>query len=307
MKIKTKLVAGYVAISVFVLLIAVVSLFGLRQVRADYQDIIDSSDSTVIILREIQSYIIGQANDERGLLLTGGPEFKGEIQDKAKNVKQRIELLKPLMTSPREQELLAKLTDTHTKFTDINMKVIDSYNQGKIAEAQQLSFGEGRKIRKELENSYNEIVKIQMEEAADNRNSADNYSDRINMIVLAAAVLLVALGIILGVVLSNAIIRPITKITEDMKSGKLNFEALTTTDDEVGTLTQEFGNMITRLRKMVLGVQGTAEQVASSSEELTASAEQSAEASNQVAIAITEVAGGGGGAVDGCKPYENYG
>ena len=292
MKVKTKIIAGYVVISVFVLIIAAVSLFGLRQVRADYQDIIDSSNSTVITLREIQYYIAGQANDERGFLLTGSSEFKGEIQEKAKNVKQRIDALKPLMNAPREKELLAKVSDTHAKFTDINMRVIDIYNQGKVAEAQQLSFGEGRKIRKELETSYNEVVKIQVEEAAANRLSADTYSNRINTIVLAATVLLVGLGLVIGFVLSNSIVKPITKITEDMKSGKLDFEALTTTNDEVGTLTREFGNMITKLRNMVLSVQTTAEQVASSSEQLTASAEQSAEAANQVAIAITEVASG---------------
>lgn len=292
MKVKTKIIAGYVVISVFVLIIAAVSLFGLRQVRADYQDIIDSSNSTVITLREIQYYIAGQANDERGFLLTGSSEFKGEIQEKAKSVKQRIDALKPLMNAPREKELLAKVSDTHAKFTDINMRVIDIYNQGKVAEAQQLSFGEGRKIRKELETSYNEVVKIQVEEAAANRLSADTYSNRINTIVLAATVLLVGLGLVIGFVLSNSIVKPITKITEDMKSGKLDFEALTTTNDEVGTLTREFGNMITKLRNMVLSVQTTAEQVASSSEQLTASAEQSAETANQVAIAITEVASG---------------
>lgn len=292
MKVKTKIIAGYVAISVFILIIAAVSLVGLKQVRSDYQDIIDSSDATVITLREIQYYITGQANDERGLLLTGGSEFKGEIQDKSDKVKQRIDKLKPIMSSPREKELLAQLDDEHTKFTRINMRVIDNYNQGKVAEAQQLSFGEGRKLRKELTISYNEVVKIQEEEAAGNRTSADTYSNRINLIVLIAAVLMVLLGTIFGFALSNSIVKPITKITEDMKSGKLDFAALTTTNDEVGTLTREFGNMVTKLRQMVLSVQTTAEQVASSSEQLTASAEQSAEAANQVAIAITEVATG---------------
>lgn len=292
MKIKTKIVTGYAVISVCVLIVAVVSLFGLKQVRSDYQNIIDGSDFTVITLREIQYYITGQANDERGFLLTGNPEFKGEIQDKAKNVRQRIDRLKPLMISAKEKELLDKLSSAHTKFTDINMRVIDLYGQGKTAEAQQVSFGEGRKLRKDLEASYNEVVKIQEDEATNNRSRTDSYSERMNLLVLSAAVLLLIFGLLFGVLFSNRIIQPILKITRDMREGKLNFETLSVANDEVGVLTHEFGNMITRLRKMVLGVQATAEQVASSSEELTASAEQSAEASNQVAIAITEVAEG---------------
>jgi len=292
LKIKTKIISGYVVISVLILIIATVSLYGLSQVRADYQEIIDGSDTTVTTLREIQYYFTGQANDERGSLLTGGSEFKGEIQDKAEKVKQRINKLKPLMDLPREKEFLTQLEETHIKFTNVNLQVIDLRNQGKIKEAQQLSFDEGRKLRKGLESSFNELTKIQEEETAASREEADSYSSRIRWIVLITAFSMVILGILFGVMLSRSIVNPINSIANDMKSSNLNFDELVTTNDEVGNLTREFSNMVTKLRNMVLSVQSTSGQVASSSEQLTASAEQSAQAANQVATSITEVAQG---------------
>lgn len=292
MKVKTKIISGYVAISVLILIVTAVSLLGLNQVRADYQDIIDSSDATAIVLREIQYYFTGQANDERGFLLTGKPEFRNEIQQKSEHVKQMVETLKPIMSLPRERELLSQLNDVHTKFTNMNLQVIDLYNQGKIAEAQQLSFNEGRKLRKDLETSFNELMKIQEDESTNSRKNADSYTNRIKVIVIIVAISIILLGILFGLFLSRNIVNPITKITEDMKNGNLNFADLVTTNDEVGTLTREFGNMVTKLRHMILSVQATAEQVASASEQLNASAEQSAQAANQVAGAITRVSTG---------------
>lgn len=292
MKIKTKILSGYAVIAVLICIVAAVSILGLSQVRADYQDIIDSSDTTVITLREIQYYFTGQANDERGFLLTGKPEFRSEIQQKADIVKQRVGVLKPLLSQSREKELLAQLDEAHTRFTNLNLQVIDLYSQGKVAEANQLSFNEGRTLRKGLEASFNELMKIQEEETVSSRRDADNYSHRMKAIVLIVAVSMIMIGILFGLFLSRNIVNPISKITQDMKNGNLNFANLVTTNDEVGSLAREFGNMVARLRQMVLSVQETAEQVASASEQLNAGTEQSAQAADQVGTAITRVAAG---------------
>lgn len=291
-KVKTKIVSGYAIISAFILIVTFISLYGLNQVRTNDEAIINESDAAVITLREVQYYFTGQANDERGFLLTGSAEFKSEIQQKSDKIKQNIEKLKPLMGLPKEKETLTHLDTTHTKFTNINFKVMELYQQGKIKEAQELSFGEGRKLRKDIDTSFNELIKIQEEEAADNRSKADDYSSRIKFIVLTTSVLMIVLGTIFGLVLSRNIVNPIHKITEDMKSGNLNFAELVTTNDEIGELTREFGNMVKRLHDMVLSIKNTAEQVADLSQELTASAEQSAQAATQVAEVVTEVANG---------------
>lgn len=292
MKVKTKIISGYGVMSILIVIVAVVSLIGLNQVRADYQDIIDDSDATVIALRDIQYYFTGQANDERGFLLTGKLEFKNEIQQKSDHVKQVVNHLRPLLSLAKEQELLAKLDEAHTKFTHINLQVIDLYSEGKITEANYLSFNEGRKLRKDQETYFNELMKIQEEEIDTSRREADTYSERIKVTVLVVTAVMISLGLFLGLFLSRNIVNPINKITKDMKNGNLNFAELVTTNDEVGVLTREFGSMVTRLRQMVLSVQTTAEQVASASEQLNESAEQSAQAANQVAEAITGVAAG---------------
>lgn len=292
MKVKTKIIAGYAFISIFILIITIISLVGLNQIRADYEGIIDKSNATIVDLREIQYYFTGQANDERGFLLTAQPEFKNEILTKSEQVKQIISQLTPLMKTQQEKELLTELDTTHTKFTAVNLKVLELYGQGEKTEAQQLSFTEGRSLRKNLEGTFNALIQIQKEEITVNRSNADLYATRIRIIVMVVSLGLILAGLIFGFILSRNIVNPIHKITEDMKNGNLNFADLYVSNDEIGLLTQSFGTMVAKIQNMILNIKESAEKVADASQHLTASSEQSALAANQVAAVIGAVADG---------------
>ncbi len=278
--------------SIFILIITIISLIGLNQIRANYDEIIDTSTATIVNLREIQYYFTGQANDERGFLLTAQPEFKNEIQTKSDKVKQIVSQLTPLMETQQEKELLTQLDTTHTKFTAVNLKVLDLYGQGKKEEAQQLSFGEGRSLRKNLEGTFNELIQIQKEEITINRSNADFYATRIRVIVIVVSLGLILAGMIFGFILSRHIVNPIHRITEDMKNGNLKFAALDISNDEIGLLTQSFGTMVAKLQNMIFDIKESAEKVADASQHLTVSSDQSALAATQVAAVINEVADG---------------
>ena len=278
--------------SIFILIITIISLIGLNQIRANYDEIIDTSTATIVNLREIQYYFTGQANDERGFLLTAQPEFKNEIQTKSDKVKQIVSQLTPLMETQQEKELLIQLDTTHTKFTAVNLKVLELFGQGKIAEAQQLSFTEGRSLRKNLEGTFNDLIQIQKEEITVNRSASDLYATRIRIIVTFVSLGLILAGLIFGFILSRNIVNPIHKITEDMKTGNLNFATLNVSNDEIGLLTQSFGTMVAKLQNMILNIKDSAEKVAGASQHLTASSDQSALAATQVAAVINEVADG---------------
>ena len=278
--------------SIFILIITIISLIGLNQIRANYDEIIDTSTATIVNLREIQYYFTGQANDERGFLLTAQPEFRNEIQTKSDKVKQIVSQLTPLMETQQEKELLIQLDTTHTKFTAVNLKVLELFGQGKIAEAQQLSFTEGRSLRKNLEGTFNDLIQMQKEEIAVNRSASDLYATRMRIIVTIVSLGLILAGLIFGFILSRNIVNPIHKITEDMKTGNLNFATLNVSNDEIGLLTQSFGTMVAKLQNMILNIKDSAEKVAGASQHLTASSDQSALAATQVAAVINEVADG---------------
>ncbi|MEL7659201.1 MAG: MCP four helix bundle domain-containing protein, partial [Bacillota bacterium] len=70
MKIKTKLIWGYIVLSLLVVFVTVVSLYSVNRINR-YRDSIDKMNQTITILEEFRLLFTGQANDERGFLLTG--------------------------------------------------------------------------------------------------------------------------------------------------------------------------------------------------------------------------------------------
>jgi methyl-accepting chemotaxis protein len=291
-KIKTKLITGYIIISFLIIAVTISSIYGFKGLQSAYETITNQSDMTIINLREIQYYFTGQANDERGFLLTGGQEFRKEIGDKSDSIKKRVALIQGLITTKEQTELLSKIDAAHTRFTQINYAVIDLYSTGHVEEARQLSFGDGRKTRKELETSFNQLVTVTLEKSAEQKQQAQELAQEIMIGILFASVSAIIIGIMVGLYMARTITRPIIQMTEHMASGDLNFAAQATSKDEVGNLIQAFGKMIAILRSMVASVQCNAEQVAASAEELTASAEESAHAVNQVASSMMDVAQG---------------
>ncbi|MEM5768374.1 MAG: methyl-accepting chemotaxis protein, partial [Bacillota bacterium] len=205
---------------------------------------------------------------------------------------QITEILKTLMEQSQEQELLKRIEEEHRKFTAINLQVLDLYGAGKTEEALELSFNEGRKVRKDLDSTFKALVDIQENENTESKRNVVALTERLKIVITVISALVILMGIMLGYILAKSIVNPINKIALHMKKGDLNFSEMIVNEDEVGQLTLEFGKLVKNIRQMVAGVQSGAEQVAASSQQLSASAEQSAVVSGQIASSITAVAQG---------------
>jgi len=297
LKIKAKIILGYIFVSLLIILVCTVSVYGFNDMKIRYQTIITKNDPAIINLREIQYYFTGQANDERGFLLTGKPEFKQEIAEKSEKVKKRIETVKGLAVTEKERELLAKIDKAHSKFTQVNFMVIDQYLAGKAEEAKQLSFGEGRQTRKELETSFNELVQLNEESMKATSAAAEKHADFLTGIIWVVAVSAVIGGLVSGFITAQRITKLIDALNRELTQLVQNGGDLTQTikidsKDEIGDLARAVNRFLADLRGIITQVLASAENVAASAEQLTATADQSAQAANQVASAITEVASG---------------
>jgi methyl-accepting chemotaxis protein len=297
MKIRAKLLLGYIFVSLLIMIISSVAVYGFNNIDGYYQNIIQKDDIVIVKLREIQFYFTGQANDERGFLLTGKPEFKQEIGDKSKQIKDRIESIKKIITTEQEQELLAKIDQEHSKFTQVNFTVIDLYLAGKPEEAKQLSFSDGRQTRKELETSFNELVTTEAEMAKDNAISAAARLRFLLLVILSVSAGAVITGIAAGLIMTQQITRPINLLQQELtqlahSGGDLTQRIDIKGKDEISQLANTVNSFLASLRDIMSRIMSNAEQVAASSEELTASSGQSALAANQIASSINSVASG---------------
>jgi methyl-accepting chemotaxis protein len=296
MKIKAKLLAGYILVSLSIMIISGVAVYGFNSMEIYHQNVI-KKDDTVIKLREIQFYFTGQANDERGFLITGGPEFKKEISDKSREIKNRIDDIRGIFTTEKEQELLTKIDQAHSHFTQINFSVIDLSLAGKGEEAKQLSFNDGRKMRKDLETSFNALIKIEEESAKANTALAEEQLRFLILVILSVSAGAVIMGMATGLIMTQRIIKPINLLQKELtqlaqSGGDLTHSIAIKSKDEIGELANTVNSFLASLREIMSHVMNSAQRVAVSSKELTANAEQSARAANQVAVSINSVANG---------------
>jgi methyl-accepting chemotaxis protein len=296
MRIKTRLMMANLIIVILLISISLVSYIGLNVSRTTYNTIINESMEDIIILREIQNYFAGQANDERGFLLTGDSKYEEELKAKAQEVDNRIIKLQGIMKEQEEKTLLQGILDSHKSFTDINLKVIRTYLAGNQEQAKNLSFTEGRDIRKGLEDSYNQLVNLELDRKDQKLSDNQVLLSRIAVWSLILSIFSLIIAIFFGQLNSRKITFPLKAITEYsglLADGKLDFDKQEfNSKDEIGELAQNFTKMIENLKMLVSQIKETATQVSSSSQELSASSKQQAEVINQVAVAIEDVVAG---------------
>lgn len=297
MKIRHQIIAGYAMIAFIFFLGASGAAYGLYHVQNKYEKIVNEADSSIMGLKEIEFYFGGQANDERGGIITGKPEFRQEIAEKSQKVKENIEKIRPLMVSSEEKELLQRIDETHTSFTDINNRVLSYREQGNMAEAQALSFGEGRAQRKNLTTAFDQLIDLQQAKAERYHQDAQKFMKMFELIAFLILIGMIIFCLAFAVFQARTLLKPIEQMTKELREGNVYQKqaAKEFSADEIGELLQAFYYLEEKLRCMVQEIQEAAEQTASASEELTASAAASldmtksiSESSSGVVVAVRQ-------------------
>lgn len=116
-----------------------------------------------------------------------------------------------------------------------------------------------------------------------------------------AIVAVLVLSIILALLISDSISKPIISLSKDIErianydlsiSDDSQVDKFSKRKDEIGTIASSFLVMRTNLIELIKNIAKSSEEVASSSEELTATSQQSSVAAEEVARAIQEMASG---------------
>lgn len=117
---------------------------------------------------------------------------------------------------------------------------------------------------------------------------------KILILVMAAVILF---SIIITVILTRLIIKPIKTINKEIAEiadgeGDLTKELSIKTNDELGELAQSFNRMVKSLRVLIQRIVLSMDEVASSAEQLNASADQTSKSTEQLVSAIQQMASG---------------
>lgn len=245
------------------------------RVEKMYSEIYDARIPNLQTSREIRYYISGQANDERGFLLTGDDTFVKELHDKSDITNKGINKLLTNVVSESEKSLLYNVQQTHEQFTNIQDQVVSLYKSGKIDDAKKLSFGEGRKTRKSLDSVYQKLDESINNDLKNLDNELNTVKKRNQTIIIIFVLFSITIAVLLSIILSGKITNPIKVIIERSKqvaNGDLSGNDINVNSrDEIGELSEVFNEMIINTRGLVGEILNSSQIVSSASEEISSS------------------------------------
>lgn len=297
MKIKMKLLLSNVTVLVLIVLLFINAMEGFGKLDTTYNKLLNGSSAAMENLREMQYYFAGQANDERGYLLNGDGSFEGQIKEKAAEVRKISEELKGQLEGEESLQLLQQIMADHTKYTEINLRVIAEYQAGKKDAAQALSFGEGRKTRKDLTTVFDRLVQLNQEWMASDTEAVQKSKRNTLYLMIGLSAAAVLVGGAVGVMVYRSVGRPLFLLNRKMKEiaageGDLTASIDLRSRDEIGELAGSFNLMMSKLRDLIASIQNHMESVAVNARELQSVTVQATAATESISGSMQEVAGG---------------
>ncbi|MED4531954.1 methyl-accepting chemotaxis protein [Metabacillus fastidiosus] len=293
MKIKTKLIA---IITVFVLAIFFVGIFASTSLNyaIKQHSLLEEKMEMQKKSKHIQYRLAGLSNDERGFLLTGEKEFADGMKDKYDDIKSNLTELNKLASDHEYDSLLGDLEQSLDSYWEMNNRVVELYADDKAA-AMNYHFTEERELRKETldpaVNSFVDTLDKNVDEL-DKEIQSSTYERK--MIIYTITIISTVVGIILGIILLFAIMRPLRIFHTELENiangnGDLTKRIHVKNKDEFGDLAASFNKFIIFLRDVIQDISSSAEHVAGSAEEFSASAQQSNASTEQISYSMNEI------------------
>ncbi|WP_347058609.1 methyl-accepting chemotaxis protein [Blastococcus sp. HT6-30] len=252
--------------------LAVADLSELRNARAAE---LQTSMPYLNSLHELGLTAKATANDERGFLLTGDPEFQAEVDE-------RLEKVDGLFASARS----AAPTGAERAFLDELEASVGNWSESLHAEfalfpsdraaAVAVAMGPTRELRKTYEEQLAAGIEAGEERLMTGAGYDQTVSDATRAVVLVC-LLGIALAVLLGLVVTRSVTRPLGLLRESvgrLAAGDLTRQTGITSRDEIGRTAASLDEALDSLRGVLSSVVLSADAVAASSEELSASSSQ---------------------------------
>jgi len=309
--IKKKLLAGLMSVCLLTLALGTFALMRMSAMNSHTQEIVDNwmpSIQKIGALRfkvtQVRTYQYRYLISDQSDLAQQETEFEKRHQEVAEAQKA----YEPLIAAAEERANYEAFKTNYAQLLSQEKKFLELKRVGKESEAREMMMGA---MKETFDNSTAALTKgveynAAQGEAAGKSSVAANSSAF--YWTLAIMVVAVALGLAIGLWLSNAISRPLVAVADSMRdlaenqlpqfavvadaiaSGDLTRDAEAkvetlpvTSRDEVGSMTQSFNDMAQRLNQMGASFKRMADNLRSSVSQINSGSNAVASASAQIA------------------------
>lgn len=296
--IRTKLIGAFALILVLMVVLGASSFMALQGINSSSSQVVSDAIPIQTAASSLLTDLVNEETGVRGYLVTGDKSYLTPYTDGKAQLDKDIATIKkheaahPAMKDLLEQQAIPSIGLLQS-FFDGEVLLVQT---GQMDQARQ-SINNGKASMDAFRQVYAKIQQFDdtlTQTASTSITRSVHTSDAIIIIVSLVALVVC---IVVSILLAATIIRPISRVTRQLKEisegeGDLTRQLEVKSNDEVGELAKYFNKMIDNLRQLIRQVGMGAEQVAASSEELTASAEQTSRSTEHIAVAMQDVSAG---------------
>ncbi|MGE5578126.1 MAG: methyl-accepting chemotaxis protein [Syntrophothermus sp.] len=221
------------------------------------------------------------------------------IEENLQQSRERVSFYAERAETKEQKDLLQRYEADLNRWIESDRQVIALLKDGKpksIEQAKSLSMTTGDQLFEAARNNLDKLEEISVGFADHKQKEADEIKKNNIKALFGVAVLALIAAILLGLIISRTITRPLAaavQFAQEIARGNLAVEQLTSkAKDETGSLAKALNEMLVNLRSLVKRVVQSSEQVAVSSEELASSAQSVGQVTQQVAKTISQLAKG---------------
>ena len=304
MKIGPRLAFGFGTILLLMIIVGVFSLYQIRQFNAALDLMLhDRFPKTVqaneiigdinVIARALRNMVIDTSKD------TTEAELKRVVEAR-KNAAENLEKLKATIKGEKGKKALEKVLAVRPVYVKETEQYMDLVRTGQFEQAKGMLLTSIRASQRTYLEAVTELIKAvsnNMEQAGKEASDAV----KTDLIIIASLLTIaVLLGIILGILITRSITKPLVsgvEVAERLANGDLTAQVAITSKDEVGQLQTAMSHMVQSLRTLVgqtvqisAGIASASAQLHATSEQIATGAEEVAAQTGTVAVASEEMA-----------------
>jgi len=296
LKISAKILSGFFIVLVLILIMGIFSITNINKVNNSYMNVYNKHIKSFMLIGEVLNYFQRQRVNYRNVLLARNTtEMNSYIQktdEITNNFKTALEEYSKLIEEEDIRKEYQNLSSLMREYESLTNQIIDLAKKDKKAAIDLLFKPSSSQLVTDVQNSINTLYALEKQtiEKINKQNSLLAKTTVTTMIIIIICCMIISL--ILGVVISSAISRPLSEIVavaQKIAEGDLTTDVKADSKDEIGHLANAFSKMIDSLSQLIFSVKSSAEQVALGAKQLADASQSLAQGATDQASAIEEL------------------
>lgn len=282
---------GFLIILLLVLTINTFTYISLNKVNDDSEEIINDQLPLLIANKTLAHNISERVSAAQGYIMFGTKDYKDRFNEYTIASLQVKEYVKNIAKS----EDLIELIDKSDAWQDIvRQEVFNAYEQGDTEKALTIMQEQAEPLAQEIMASFNEGSVMRENDITNRGESIIVNNEKTLYTVSIITVTALIGGIIIALIATTVVSRPITKVRDRMSliaNGDLSNEPLELkTQDETGQLVEATNKMADNMRLLLKEISSVSESVSTQSQEMAQSANEVKAGSEQIVMTMQELA-----------------